>query len=247
MFALKVFAVDFKDRSIHANYFFYRKVNIHTLGQTIYWKYVARQVLFWTRSYHQVYQASFHCQVQAGRVYYAQKRAYVDQGRYWTIAPEFMVCHYLIRRHANQLTIYVSSLSKLSRLKSVSSPSFFLTVKVLMGREAGGSITRKLLIPTGFYSKTKLLRRTLGHLSAVYCVLFDRSGRYIVTVIEFQRSCWSVFWNLNSRARMTYWLSYGALQTDDCQLHSVELRQRSQISPSIQTTLYWLPDHQTEY
>ncbi|CAD7093518.1 unnamed protein product [Hermetia illucens] len=54
-------------------------------------------------------------------------------------------------------------------------------LKVLMGREAGGSITRKLLIPTGFYSKTKLLRRTLGHLSAVYCVLFDRSGRYIVT------------------------------------------------------------------
>lgn len=26
-----------------------------------------------------------------------------------------------------------------------------------------------------------LYRRTLGHLSAVYCVLFDRSGKYIIT------------------------------------------------------------------
>lgn len=32
-----------------------------------------------------------------------------------------------------------------------------------------------------FYEKQSLLRRTLGHLSAVYCVLFDRSGKYILT------------------------------------------------------------------
>lgn len=27
----------------------------------------------------------------------------------------------------------------------------------------------------------KLYRHTLGHLSAVYCVLFDRTGKYIIT------------------------------------------------------------------
>lgn len=54
-------------------------------------------------------------------------------------------------------------------------------MKVLYGRESSGPVTRRLIIPNQFYSKTQLLRRTLGHLSAVYCVLFDRSGKYIIT------------------------------------------------------------------
>ncbi|XP_055320942.1 bromodomain and WD repeat-containing protein 3 isoform X2 [Sitodiplosis mosellana] len=54
-------------------------------------------------------------------------------------------------------------------------------VKVLYGRESSGSCTRKLAITNQFYSKAQLQRRTLGHLSAVYCVLFDRSGKYIIT------------------------------------------------------------------
>ncbi|XP_037956286.1 bromodomain and WD repeat-containing protein 3-like isoform X1 [Teleopsis dalmanni] len=53
--------------------------------------------------------------------------------------------------------------------------------KVLTGREYGGPVRRKLLVPTSLYGKTKLLRRTVGHLSSVYCVLFDRTGRYIIT------------------------------------------------------------------
>lgn len=55
-------------------------------------------------------------------------------------------------------------------------------VQVLYGRQSSGPISRKLAIPTKFYGKLDLLRRTLGHLSAVYCVLFDRSGKYIITV-----------------------------------------------------------------
>lgn len=58
---------------------------------------------------------------------------------------------------------------------------FKFTVKVLFGRETSGTITRRQTIPNEFYSKTQLLRRTLGHLSAVYCVLFDRTGKYIIT------------------------------------------------------------------
>lgn len=55
-------------------------------------------------------------------------------------------------------------------------------VNVLLGRQSGGPLIRKQAITSSFYSKITLLRQTLGHLSAVYCVLFDRSGKYIVTV-----------------------------------------------------------------
>lgn len=43
-----------------------------------------------------------------------------------------------------------------------------------------------------FYEKLGLLRRTLGHLSAVYCVLFERSGKYILTgADDFLVKLWS--------------------------------------------------------
>ncbi|EGI63952.1 PH-interacting protein [Acromyrmex echinatior] len=54
-------------------------------------------------------------------------------------------------------------------------------VRVLQGRENSGPLSRTQAIPTRFYSKMKLYRHTLGHLSAVYCVLFDRTGTYIIT------------------------------------------------------------------
>ncbi|XP_065082304.1 PH-interacting protein [Ochlerotatus camptorhynchus] len=54
-------------------------------------------------------------------------------------------------------------------------------VKVLYGRESAGPLIRRQAVPTSFFSKQTLQRRTLGHLSAVYCVLFDRSGKYIIT------------------------------------------------------------------
>ncbi|XP_065293659.1 bromodomain and WD repeat-containing protein 3 isoform X1 [Dermacentor albipictus] len=43
----------------------------------------------------------------------------------------------------------------------------------------GGCCRRQL--STQFYVKAQLFRRLLGHLSSVYCVLFDRSGNYIFT------------------------------------------------------------------
>lgn len=54
-------------------------------------------------------------------------------------------------------------------------------VRVLQGRENSGPLSRKEAIPTKCYSKMQLYRHTLGHLSAVYCVLFDRTGKYIIT------------------------------------------------------------------
>ncbi|XP_055904407.1 bromodomain and WD repeat-containing protein 3 [Eupeodes corollae] len=74
-----------------------------------------------------------------------------------------------------------------SRVHGVSLPDSAVTKpihnieKVLIGREYGGPVRRKLVIPTSLYGKTRLLRRTVGHLSSVYCVLFDRTGQYIIT------------------------------------------------------------------
>lgn len=64
--------------------------------------------------------------------------------------------------------------------------SSFIAVQIINGRQSAGPILRKQAISTNFYSKLVLLRRTLGHLSAVYCVLFDRTGKYILTVITLK-------------------------------------------------------------
>ncbi|XP_013108682.2 bromodomain and WD repeat-containing protein 3 [Stomoxys calcitrans] len=80
-----------------------------------------------------------------------------------------------------------SLLDYCTRLHGVSLPDSATTKpihnfqKVIIGREYGGPVRRKLLVPTSLFSKTKLLRRTVGHLSSVYCVLFDRTGHYIIT------------------------------------------------------------------
>ncbi|XP_075144837.1 bromodomain and WD repeat-containing protein [Haematobia irritans] len=80
-----------------------------------------------------------------------------------------------------------SLLDYCTRLHGVSLPDSAVTKpihnfqKVLIGREYGGPVRRKLLVPTTLFSKTNLLRRTVGHLSSVYCVLFDRTGHYIIT------------------------------------------------------------------
>ncbi|KAK9511582.1 hypothetical protein O3M35_000212 [Rhynocoris fuscipes] len=54
-------------------------------------------------------------------------------------------------------------------------------VQVLYGRETSGPCSRRHAISTRLYSRTHLLNRTLGHLSAVYCLLYDRTGKFVVT------------------------------------------------------------------
>ncbi|XP_031332849.1 bromodomain and WD repeat-containing protein 3-like isoform X2 [Photinus pyralis] len=55
-------------------------------------------------------------------------------------------------------------------------------VNVCIGRQMSGPTTRHLVVGSSRYANLQLQRRTLGHLSAVYCLLFDRTGRFIVTV-----------------------------------------------------------------
>ncbi|XP_057373055.1 bromodomain and WD repeat-containing protein 3-like [Daphnia carinata] len=54
-------------------------------------------------------------------------------------------------------------------------------VSLLFGREFTGSFDQRAIAPAKLYSRVQLFCRTLGHLSAVYCVLFDRTGQYIFT------------------------------------------------------------------
>ncbi|KAF5287129.1 hypothetical protein FQA39_LY16052 [Lamprigera yunnana] len=54
-------------------------------------------------------------------------------------------------------------------------------VNVLIGRQMSGPATRNLIAGPNRYAILQLQRRTLGHLSAVYCLLFDRTGRFIIT------------------------------------------------------------------
>ncbi|KAJ2938628.1 hypothetical protein O0L34_g11956 [Tuta absoluta] len=61
-------------------------------------------------------------------------------------------------------------------------------VRRLSGRELGfggagtaGARGGEALMSPRMLSSLQLQRRTLGHLSAVYCVVFDRTGRYVLT------------------------------------------------------------------
>ncbi|EDO38859.1 predicted protein, partial [Nematostella vectensis] len=53
--------------------------------------------------------------------------------------------------------------------------------QVLLGRELSGPAVKRQLAQPNVYVKQSMHRRILGHLSAVYCVLFDRTGQCIIT------------------------------------------------------------------
>lgn len=55
-------------------------------------------------------------------------------------------------------------------------------VDVLTSRECCGHQNINKSISSKFYSKQQMHKRYLGHLSSVYCVAFDRTGKYIFTV-----------------------------------------------------------------
>ena len=54
-------------------------------------------------------------------------------------------------------------------------------VKNLNERLINNKINPQILIQPEFYKTCNTYKRILGHLSAVYCVCFDRTGRYILT------------------------------------------------------------------
>ncbi|KAG5885604.1 hypothetical protein JTB14_024785 [Gonioctena quinquepunctata] len=57
----------------------------------------------------------------------------------------------------------------------------FNIVNSLRGREVSGPFSRLRAISPKIYKSLQIQRTTVGHLSAVYCLLFDHAGKYIVT------------------------------------------------------------------
>lgn len=57
-----------------------------------------------------------------------------------------------------------------------------LTVNICRGRELTGAQRDSSINPVSNYGRMHLHRRILGHLSAVYCIAFDRTGLRIFTV-----------------------------------------------------------------
>ncbi|EFN89603.1 PH-interacting protein isoform X2 [Harpegnathos saltator] len=89
--------------------------------------------------------------------------------------------HEDLTRYTRSIVDYSGRLGAKPFLERPGSLSVPNIVRVLQGRENSGPLSRREAIPTKFYSKMQLYRHTLGHLSAVYCVLFDRTGKYIIT------------------------------------------------------------------
>ena len=57
-----------------------------------------------------------------------------------------------------------------------------ISVHLTQAMQNVGTISTSLVKCHQYYSKLQLRCRTLGHLSAVYCVLYDRTGAYVITV-----------------------------------------------------------------
>nr|XP_022292305.1 bromodomain and WD repeat-containing protein 3-like isoform X1 [Crassostrea virginica] len=75
--------------------------------------------------------------------------------------------------------------------KNLVCPSF---AYVIRGREMSGQSRTDHACPNHFYTKINMHARKLGHLSAVYCVSFDRTGHYIFTgaddaLIKIWKAC----------------------------------------------------------
>ncbi|XP_056643759.1 bromodomain and WD repeat-containing protein 3 [Diorhabda sublineata] len=57
----------------------------------------------------------------------------------------------------------------------------FNLVNSLRGREISGPLTRHRTVSPNLFQSMQIQRTTIGHLSAVFCLLFDHSGKYIIT------------------------------------------------------------------
>lgn len=76
-----------------------------------------------------------------------------------------------------------------TRTSTLTADFFSSTVKILRGRELTGAQCFSSICPVSNYERMRLHRRILGHLSAVYCIAFDRTGLRIFTVSSNVSKC----------------------------------------------------------
>ncbi|CAH1970957.1 unnamed protein product [Acanthoscelides obtectus] len=70
----------------------------------------------------------------------------------------------------------------------------FNLVNSIRGREVSGPCSRQKAITPTIYNSMRMQRITIGHLSAVYCLLFDHSGKFIMTgADDFLIKLWSTY------------------------------------------------------
>ncbi|XP_052810053.1 PH-interacting protein-like isoform X2 [Mya arenaria] len=72
---------------------------------------------------------------------------------------------------------------------------------VRRGMEMSGQSHFGHIIPTCMYARMQRLSRKLGHLSAVYCVLFDRTGEFVFTGAD--DNLVKIWWVVDSRLKAT--------------------------------------------
>lgn len=61
---------------------------------------------------------------------------------------------------------------------------YLYQVSIMGARQATGTARFGQALPSSSYQHMKIHKRILGHLSSVYCVAFDRTGRRIFTVSD---------------------------------------------------------------
>lgn len=60
----------------------------------------------------------------------------------------------------------------------------FYQVSIMGARQTIGTARFSQAMPSSSYQHMKIHKRILGHLSSVYCIAFDRTGRRIFTVSD---------------------------------------------------------------
>lgn len=97
------------------------------------------------------------------------------------------------------------------------------TVQSVHARTASAVGCANKTVPTSVYSKLTMHDRKLGHLSAVYCISFDRTGKYIFTVSLVSSWCRSYIYKIISKITsfitVTTFFSRIAMILNPCLFH----------------------------
>lgn len=107
------------------------------------------------------------------------------------------VCTLLFHHNIDDLTLNVVFAFRF--IRSESSVLCF-SVNITSARQLTGCSRFSHIFPSAAYQHIKMHKRILGHLSSVYCVAFDRSGRRIFTVsLKFMTLAYQRFTTMEAR------------------------------------------------
>uniref|UniRef100_A0AAR5Q514 Bromo domain-containing protein n=1 Tax=Dendroctonus ponderosae TaxID=77166 RepID=A0AAR5Q514_DENPD len=100
------------------------------------------------------------------------------------LAPSFLSFHPNTKNENGVYSNHRQYFNNVSRYRGVSiqdAKAPFNIINSIRGNETGGPLSRSNIISPRIYKGMQMQRITIGHLSAVYCLLFDHSGKYVIT------------------------------------------------------------------